>query len=68
MFQEHGDVALRDMGSGCGGGGVGWAGNLGVFSDLNGSMVLRPINDRDMSWIPTTSTNSRGDPSCLQTL
>ena len=34
----HGDVALRDVGSGHGGGGLGW-GILEVFSNLNSSVI-----------------------------
>ena len=38
VFQNHGDVALRDVGSGYGGGGLGLdLGILGVFSILNDS-------------------------------
>ena len=39
VFRNHGDVALRDVGSGHGGAGLG-LGILEAFSNLNGSMIL----------------------------
>ena len=39
VSQSCGDVALRDVGSGHGGGGLGW-GILEVFSNLNDSVIL----------------------------
>ena len=39
LFQNRGDVALRDVGSGHGGVGLGWGGILEVFSNLNNSMI-----------------------------
>ena len=41
VFQRHGDVALRDAGSGHGGGGLGLdLGIQGVFFSLNDSVIL----------------------------
>ena len=41
VFQSHGDVALRDVGSGCGGVGWGWTwGILELFSNLSDAVVL----------------------------
>ena len=41
VFQSHGDVALRDVGSGCGGVGWGWSwGILELFSNLSDAVVL----------------------------
>ena len=43
VFQNRGDVALRDVGSGHSGGGLGLGSViLEVFSNLNGSMILFP--------------------------
>ena len=42
VFKNHGDVALRDVGSGHGGGGLGLGlGILVVFSNLNDSVILQ---------------------------
>ena len=41
VFQNRGDVALRDMDSGHGGGGLGWA--LVVLSNLNDSVILEAL-------------------------
>mgnify|MGYP001855906276 CR=1 FL=1 len=41
VFRSHGDVALRDVVSGHGGGGLGLDQViLGIFSNLNDSMIL----------------------------
>ena len=61
VFQNHGDVALRDVISGHGGGGLGLdLGNLEGFSNLNGSMTL--------SYLSASSWDGEGiwDESMLQ--
>ena len=51
VFQNHGDVALRDVVSGHGGGGV----TVGiviivVFSNLNDSVILCILEDPRRNW------------------
>ena len=58
VFKNHGDVALRDVGSGHGGGGLGsdWV-ILVVFSNLNDSMK---------SWALHTSSVAAFLASCVE--